>query len=522
MLPLLPRRKALGLYILSAAFVLAGMRGSGQEKPGTAVEPAKKNPEKPRKFYFGVSACTDCHSKEEKQRGGRPVVCRCNEATKWEAEDKHKNAYNVLNTRDPDPKSNARAKRMGQILGYNPETKKECLTCHSIYVSPREKEENRIHEDTFKVSDGVSCVACHGAYEDWVDPHGGLRRDLWRKKTREEKEKEFGMIDLWDPIRRTEVCASCHLGNSKEGKVVTHEMYAAGHPPLPGFETATFGDGMPRHWQLRAEKSSEAQKLLDYSSGDLEQTKLVMVSAIASFLESMRQLADEAEKSAEVNQSLDLAQFDCAACHHDLLRNSWRQERGYRGKPGRPQFRAWSTAFLKLGIRQADPTNPANAVDEKMEPLRQVFDEKPLGDPKKVAEEAKKLANWSGSLARTLNAKIIDRATAARFLRDLAKEASANPVDFETARQIAWGFKIVYEEVYPDYKKSDKNRETKIRGHLDALNKGLQLGLGTWPIKTLEEYYPATLAIAGDYGRPDSFGPKKFQEIFAELSKLLP
>ena len=32
------------------------------------------------------------------------------------------------------------------------------------------------------------------------------------------------------------MCLSCHLGNAREGRVVTHEMYAAGHPPLPGFE----------------------------------------------------------------------------------------------------------------------------------------------------------------------------------------------------------------------------------------------------------------------------------------------
>ena len=63
------------------------------------------------------------------------------------------------------------------------------------------------------------------------------------------------MTDLWDPVRRAETCASCHVGNHDEGKVVTHAMYAAGHPPLPGFETATFGDLEPRHWQYLSEKT---------------------------------------------------------------------------------------------------------------------------------------------------------------------------------------------------------------------------------------------------------------------------
>ena len=42
-----------------------------------------------------------------------------------------------------------------------------------------------------------------------------------------------------DPVRRTELCLSCHLGSTSENKMVTHAMYAAGHPPLPGFEMET-------------------------------------------------------------------------------------------------------------------------------------------------------------------------------------------------------------------------------------------------------------------------------------------
>src|SRR5262249_36585052 len=157
--------------------------------------------------------------------------------------------------------------------------------------------------------------------------------DEWRGQSRKAKESKYGMTDLWDPIRRTEVCASCHVGNAKEGKVVTHEMYAAGHPPLPSFEIATFGDGMPRHWQLLAQKSKTAQELLQYDPRELEQTKLVLISGIQCFRDSMRLLAAQAKKSAEEKQGIDLAQLDCAACHHDLIRPSWRQERGYKGKP---------------------------------------------------------------------------------------------------------------------------------------------------------------------------------------------
>ena len=64
------------------------------------------------------------------------------------------------------------------------------------------------------------------------------------------------MTDLWDPVKRATKCASCHIGNPGEQKVVTHAMYAAGHPPLPGLETATFSDAMPRHWEYLREKKN--------------------------------------------------------------------------------------------------------------------------------------------------------------------------------------------------------------------------------------------------------------------------
>ena len=43
-----------------------------------------------------------------------------------------------------------------------------------------------------------------------------------------------------NPARRAERCTSCHVGSESEGRFVTHEMYAAGHPPLPPVEVMAF------------------------------------------------------------------------------------------------------------------------------------------------------------------------------------------------------------------------------------------------------------------------------------------
>ena len=59
------------------------------------------------------------------------------------------------------------------------------------------------------------------------------------------------MRNLRDPVVRGDVCSSCHIGSAAEGKVVTHAMYAAGHPPLPNFELATFSRNLPQHWRDR-------------------------------------------------------------------------------------------------------------------------------------------------------------------------------------------------------------------------------------------------------------------------------
>ena len=100
----------------------------------------------------------------------------------------------------------------------------------------------------------------------------------WHDLGRMSKERHYGMTDLWDPARRAQLCASCHVGDVREGKVVTHAMYAAGHPPLPGLEVATFSEQMPRHWQYLSEKPPEVQKLLQYNPAQLEKSQLVAVS----------------------------------------------------------------------------------------------------------------------------------------------------------------------------------------------------------------------------------------------------
>src|SRR5262249_26853132 len=75
---------------------------------------------------------------------------------------------------------------------------------------------------------------------------GAHQLSAWRLNTPKAKFQR-GMRDLRDPVVRAELCMSCHIGNVEEGKVVTHAMMAAGHPPLPPIELAAFSRNLPRH-----------------------------------------------------------------------------------------------------------------------------------------------------------------------------------------------------------------------------------------------------------------------------------
>src|SRR5262249_49189324 len=152
-----------------------------------------------------------------------------------------------------------RAREMAELLHFKGPAweEKSCVSCHGVYI-----EDKSLRHNTFKEEDGVSCVACHGAYKEWVALHGAvLERDTGRSSSRKLKKEKYGMRDLWDPANRARLCASCHVGNTAEGKVVTHAMYGAGHPPLPSVEIATFSAAMPRHWQYLKEKTPEVQKM---------------------------------------------------------------------------------------------------------------------------------------------------------------------------------------------------------------------------------------------------------------------
>jgi hypothetical protein len=183
--------------------------------------------------YDGAVRCKDCHTQQTTlEQGASLSFVMLDEYAIWKTLDKHAQAYAVLR--------GERGQQMSKLLKSDvlkPET--GCLNCHAmnaLKTSPQE---------TFNPEDGVSCGGCHGPSSGWLTEH---TQPAWRKLSPREK-AERGMKDVRDPETRSKLCMSCHIGNADEGKVVTHAMFAAGHPPLPPFEVATFSQNEPQHWR---------------------------------------------------------------------------------------------------------------------------------------------------------------------------------------------------------------------------------------------------------------------------------
>lgn len=498
-MPALGLRTRLGLVVSACAIACAILAS----RSGRASLPAAgQDPDKSQFKFLGAAYCKTCHEKGvDAQPQFRPSegFVQLTEYDIWANADKHSRAHAVL--------EGNRGIQMGDFLGIRPAKDASCLNCHSMNI-PDERRGNQ-----FEIKDGVSCDGCHGPAQKWGIEHSQIE---WRGKSAAQK-AELGMVDMRQPVRRSEMCLSCHIGNAKEGKVVTHAMYAAGHPPLFGFEIATFSENLPPHWLYMDKKSTDVQKQFNFDPKRHERAELVLVGTAVAVRESARLLADE---SAADNWP-EFAQFDCYACHHELQRDSWRRELGYTGTAGRPQPRPWPTALMELAIRHAAPDQEKAGKDlddfrKAIDSLHRSFNAQPFGgsdvtQTAAVASSASDLADWSEQLIARLKDRPVTHETARDLLRQLCTSPRPASLDYDSARQIAWAIQTIYETLTPK-----PAADEEIHGILDKLDKELHLALPSGRTHEIMDELPHVLEAVGRYD------PRSFQKHLAELAKLLP
>ena len=428
----------------------------------------------------GIQACELCHIGSTKGQAAKFLkvyqsdeFVLLNESETWVQSDIHSQAMKCLNA--------PLGKQMSKNLGYNVAEAPQCLACHSADKSPTKPLADKKYKDFATAEGGVNCTVCHGLHERWQSDHYKTPDQEgqplpWRSKSPDYK-WERGMTDLRNPVVKAKLCVSCHIGNAGEGKVVTHEMYAAGHPPLPPFELASFMEGEPKHWayptdprlKFFAQLPVEERWSKFHYHAEKDESYLsrhYATGAIAALRAEAELLMVDAESNVKGGEGMDFARFDCYACHHDLKYPSERQKRGYEGPPGRPTLRtatglpAGLVAKHAEGIEAGGLKAKATGFEEKWSALRKAATSRPFGDPAKVKDTAKGVVDWCDAfLAVQCDTPVPLYSTEqAKRLRDMVAEAATSPgalADAEAAMSLAWGYTTLAKEakvMFPEAK----------------------------------------------------------------------
>lgn len=212
----------LGTRLIYSLFVVAGVTGwSAQAEEPAILSTAAAEIVNP--LVSGASTCSTsgCHGGAEEKSLQFAV---------WSQRDVHSRSAATLAT--------ARSARMAEALGIpDPMTSTRCTTCHAPMQAVKTLAPAQLAPNA-RVSEGVSCVSCHGADGDWIRSH--TRTDL----THTEK-VAAGLKDLRDLHARANSCVACHQN-------IEPELVDKGRHPRLIFELDGQTASEPRHWRESA------------------------------------------------------------------------------------------------------------------------------------------------------------------------------------------------------------------------------------------------------------------------------
>ena len=287
-----------------------------------------------------------------------------NEYVTWSRVDKHATrAYHVL--------LEERSQRIARNLGLKEPAHqaKLCLDCHAYNPPPAQRGER------FKVTDGVSCEACHGPAETWIQAHvapGASHADNVKR----------GLYPTNEPVAQAKLCLSCHFGNAD--KFVTHRMMGAGHPRM-SFELDTFSQTQPPHFVVDADWRER--------KGNYDGVRVWAVGQALAAAELLDVLLDP--RRSRDGLFPELVVFDCHACHHPMSDVRWSPRTNT--SPGRIRLNDANFLMLRQIVRVALPAEEANAFAQQVRALHQAV----AGDGGDAIETARSLrATLDGIVAR--------------------------------------------------------------------------------------------------------------------------
>ena len=328
--------------------------------------------------HLGVVNCANslCHGSVSTWKDSHILQT---EYVTWSRVDKHHTrAYSVL--------LEDRSRRIARNLGMKeaPHQAKLCLDCHAHNPPPDRRDER------FKVTDGVSCEACHGPAEGWIKAHTAP------DATHADNVKR-GLYPTSDPVALARLCLSCHFGN--RDKFVTHRMMGAGHPRM-SFELDTFAQTQPPHFVADADWQRR--------KGDFDAVRLWAIGQAVAATETLEVLLDP--RRSRDGLFPELVIFDCHACHHPMSELRWTP----RTHPSPGRIRLNDSAFLMLRqiVRRALPGEEANLFAQRVSELHRAV----AGDGGEPMEAARALR----AMLQSITERLARRAFAGEDLRAIA------------------------------------------------------------------------------------------------------
>lgn len=451
-------RSARGIVYLLLLLYISGL---GSVAFATEPESADDALRESWSRYRDVVECFDCHyggvaANPLRKASTEGVFSRQIEARIWLHEDKHAVARQRIEPVGAEPRepSNALSRRICDMLGWDVETaqgyqtfREQCLTCHAGYRHETGSEAWELPE---AVRPGIGCNDCHQLADNdaWVRQHPSAGQ--WRMLDPQTK-AAAGMRPLQSYVDQGRLCADCHVGNLAEGKFVTHAMFTAGHPPLPNFELETFCEAMPRHWQTAAELHASLSNHPDRDEyfalnhpqfgahppgkkvafADADRVRAVLHGGIQSRRQWVHMLLD----AAQSDHWGDYAIYDCFACHHDLQRQSPRQEYAWPGVPGRPRQPIWTLVLAHVAVTQSQFEHRWQEAERV---LAEAMDRQPFGD----REACRHAAQQSLAILDQLSLELESRPLEDNQLQQVVSSLSEVPqfflVDYLAARQVLW------------------------------------------------------------------------------------
>ncbi len=399
---------------------------------------------------FDQDTCRKCAACHRDGNTGFPPDDRIIDMYEWNKirTDEHSQAPAVLTG----PRAARIQKTLQKMPGSDDVSRdRRCTSCHDVGLIA-----TGLLADTGEPERLSNCELCHGPSKKWYDDHS--TPSVWRIKSPEEKQQEFGMYNVRDSVKRAELCLSCHLGNSSLDRVVTHEMYAAGHPPLPSFEIETFAKALPTHWHYEGNAKKQLLKQFHYDPETHYRTTLSLVASAVALREAAALLRDLTAPANGAQKTAtpwpEFAAFDCYACHHELLasgrradstRTNWRRDPEYIMRPpGMPRLPLWPTALAEVASSGWDGRD---ALNRSMATLRKNVSTRAFGRADEIHQAARQAHDEAEKLVESLAGGKVDAQAAKKLLQRLCEHATIEVCDVDTARQIKWALATIYDEL---------------------------------------------------------------------------